>query len=642
MKNPKKKGGDPNSFIGQFGVGFYSAFLVAEKVVVRSKSYKETGFGTVWECTNGSSYVTYEDKDEKFERGTEITLHIRDDAKEFLEYNGVADILKKYSEFINFPIFAMIEIETEKMVPLTEEELESQKKTNDERNERIRKAKEQKEKLAAQGLSMSGGGSDEEEQPDSNLPTEKSTIERHLEYSQVNPVKPIWVRNPKEVDAADYERFYKAFTKKEDTFMKYSHFNVEGDIEFKAILFVPKKAEFNPYDSEDVINSLSVFVRRVFITSEYTDILPRYMSFLQGLVDSDDIPLNISRETIQESRLIRVIKKKLVRKALEMFKDMSEDEESYKEKFYPKYGLNLKLGILQDESNKNKLAELLRFQSSQKPFTSLESYLERLKPKQSGIFYITGGTKEEIEKNPLVELVVERGYEILYCVDPMDEQMIKTLDQYEGKTFYDITKKDFKFGDETEEQKANLKQFNEEYKPLTTWWQTLVSDEIDKIVISDRLTTSPCVITTSDRAYSAHMLKLMKTQKPQGASTNEAMYDYMMKMKKTLEINPNHPVIKELLKIVLDDKTEESKPLAMLLYYSAQVSSGYDVTDPKSLNEQIDHLIRFKLGVDSDAKTEYTVKPAPTDDDLKSDEEEATKKTVDDIEKSQDPEKVEL
>merc|ERR1711912_51230 len=381
-----KEGGDIN-LIGQFGVGFYSVYLVADKVTVRTKHNDDKQY--IWESTADSSFTIAEDPEgDTLGRGTEITLHLKDDCKDFTEGDKIKDLVKKYSEFISFPIYLKETKTVEKEVPVEEDE----EKKDEEKDEEL----------------------DVKDGDEASKPKTKKVSEEVVEWNQVNSEKAIWTRSPRDVEDEEYDRFYKTISKDSDAPLTKMHFSAEGEIEFKSILFIPSKAPYNLLEGKAKSNAIKLYVRRVFITDEFEDMMPRWLSFIKGVVDSEDLPLNVSREMLQTSKVLRVIKKKLVTKALEMVRklaekkkkkeddaeetkeeeekekspaDEAEDNEQYL-KFWKEFDKAIKLGLYEDSSNRTKLAKLLRFQTSKSGdnWTSLEKYISRMKKGQKNIY----------------------------------------------------------------------------------------------------------------------------------------------------------------------------------------------------------------------------------------------------------------
>ncbi|QHN93249.1 uncharacterized protein DS421_17g591080 [Arachis hypogaea] len=531
--------GDLN-LIGQFGVGFYSVYLVADYVEVISKHNDDKQH--VWESKADGAFAISEDTwNEPLGRGTEIRLHLRDEAGEYLEEHKLKELVKKYSEFINFPIYLWASKEVDVEVPADEDD-ESSESSSEEENK---------------------DDDAEKSEDDEEKPKTKTVKETTYEWELLNDVKAIWLRNPKEVSEEEYTKFYHTLAKDfgDEKPLAWSHFNAEGDVEFKAVLFVPPKAPHDLYESYYNSNksNLKLYVRRVFISDEFDELLPKYLSFLKGLVDSDTLPLNVSREMLQQHSSLRTIKKKLIRKALDMIRriadedpDESTDKDKKEEvssdndekrgqyaKFWNEFGKSIKLGIIEDATNRNRLAKLLRVETSKSEgkLTSLDQYISRMKSGQKDIFYITGTNKEQLEKSPFLERLRKKNYEVIYFTDPVDEYLMQYLMDYEDKKFQNVSKEGLKIGKD-----AKAKELKESFKDLTKWWKSALSSEnVDDVKISNRLDNTPCVVVTSKFGWSANMERIMQAQ-----TLSDASKQAYMRGKRVLEINPRHPIIKEL------------------------------------------------------------------------------------------------
>ncbi|PIA26991.1 hypothetical protein AQUCO_08400035v1 [Aquilegia coerulea] len=510
-------GGDLN-LIGQFGVGFYSVYLVADYVEVISKHNDDKQY--VWESKADGAFAISEDVwNEPLGRGTEIRLHLREEAGEYLEEDKLKELVKRYSEFINFPIY-------------------------------------------------------------------------------------IWATK-------------------------------EVDVEFKAVLYVPPKAAHDLYESYYNSNksNLKLYVRRVFISDEFDELLPKYLNFLKGLVDSDTLPLNVSREMLQQHSSLKTIKKKLIRKALDMIRRIAEedpDESNDKEntdmeasdndekkgqytKFWNEFGKSIKLGIIEDAANRNRLAKLLRFESTKSDgkLASLDQYISRMKSGQKDIFYLTGTSKEQLEKSPFLERLKRKNYEVIFFTDPVDEYLMQYLMEYEDKKFQNVSKEGVKLGKDSKE-----KELKESYKDLSKWWKdTLATENVDSVKVSNRLDQSPCVVVTSKYGWSANMERIMQSQ-----TLSDANKQAYMRGKRVLEINPRHPIIKELRERVVKDPEDESvKQTARLMYQTALMESGFVLNDPKEFASSIYNSVKASLNVSPDApvEEEEDTEEAEVENDLK-------------------------
>ncbi|PHU20975.1 Endoplasmin -like protein [Capsicum chinense] len=591
--------GDLN-LIGQFGVGFYSVYLVSDYVEVISKHNDDKQY--VWESKADGAFAISEDTwNEPLGRGTEIRLHLRDEAGEYLDEYKLKELVKKYSEFINFPINLWASKEVEKEVPADEDESVEEDETSE-----------------SSSSEEEGEEEDAEKADDEKKPKTKKVKETTYEWELLNDMKAIWLRNPKEVTDEEYTKFYHSLAKdfSDDKPMAWSHFNAEGDVEFKAVLFIPPKAPHDLYESyyNSKKSNVKLYVRRVFISDEFDELLPKYLNFLMGLVDSDTLPLNVSREMLQQHSSLKTIKKKLIRKALDMIRKLAEEdpdetndkkkdvEESSDDnekkgqyaKFWNQFGKSIKLGIIEDATNRNRLAKLLRFETSKSDgkLTSLDQYISRMKSGQKDIFYITGASKEQLEKSPFLERLNKKDYEVIFFTDPVDEYLMQYLMDYEDKKFQNVSKEGLKLKD------SKTKELKESFKPLTKWWKTtLASDNVEDVKISNRLADSPCVVVTSKYGWSSYMEKIMHSQ-----TLSDASRQAYMRGKRVLEINPRHPVIKGLLeKVVTDPEDETVKLTAKLIYQTALMESGFELSDPKNFASQIYSSVKSSLNISPDA-----------------------------------------
>lgn len=561
LKDSKEAGSDSN-LIGQFGVGFYSAFLVSDKIVVSTKSPKSDK-QYVWEGNaDTSSYIIREEAnpDKIIPRGTSITLHLKtEDKLEYADSEKLMSLVKNYSQFVSFPIYIWKE-----KTQAVEVEVEDEVKEGE-----ANASEGQKKKKT------------------------KTITEKYSDWELANETQPIWMRNTKSVSTEEYNEFYKK------TFNEYmdplacTHFNTEGEVEFRSILYIPAIA---PMGREDIANpktkNIRLYVKRVFISDDFDgELFPRYLGFVKGVVDSNDLPLNVSREILQESRIVRVMRKRLLKKTFEMISGiaLSENTEDYK-KFWDNFGKNLKIGVIEDNSNHKKLAPLLRFFSSysEDELISLDQYVDSMKEGQKDIYYIASDSITSARDAPFLEKILEKEYEVLYLVDPIDEVTIQNLKSYKDKSFVDITKEDLDLGDRDE---AKEKEIKKEFTSFCDWMKDHLGDKVSKVQISNRLSSSPCVLVSGKFGWSANMERLMKAQTMGDTSSME-----FMRSRRILEINPEHTIIKSLNAACKDaPKSQDALKAIDLLYDTALISSGFTPENPAELGGKIYTMMDIAL-----------------------------------------------
>ena len=564
-----------SDLIGQFGVGFYSAFLVADRVTVTSKNNNDSQH--VW-TSDASSFSVVEDPEgNTLGRGTEILLHVREDSLEFLDQEVIKGLILKYSGFINFPIYLLTSrIEHREVV--------------------VEKVEEDEEPDEEEGIVIEED--EEEEEEEDNTEIIEETV---WEWVQLNNVQPIWLRDPKDVTEEEYLAFYKSLEENDDIDDPYTwvHFTAEGDLDFKAILYVPQEVPSGLFDAKRLkgTRSVKLYVKRVFITDDFDVILPKYLHFVKGVVDSSSLPLNVSREILQQDKSLKQMEKKLIRKIISMVQKLAQDDEEQYNSFYHDYRVNLKLGVIEDSGNQERLLKLLRFPSSKDPATktSFDQYVENFLPNQNNIYYLAGEDVASCKQSPLLEKLIEKGYEVLYFVDPIDEYWTQSVTSFEGKRLINIAKENNLNLDLEEDE--DPKALKEEFEALTSFLKSHLGAKVQKVTLSTRLSSTPSAIVASSMGYSANLERILKAQ------TLGQEIDQFQRAKKVLEINPKHPIIVELnTRVKANPEDQQNSDTADLLFDTAVLHSGFSLDDPSAFAKRIHRIIELGLGVSETAQ----------------------------------------
>ena len=577
------------SMIGQFGVGFYAAFLVADTVTVISKNNDDEVYQ--WESSAGGSFTVSQIENSDFTRGTQIILHMKEDQLEYLEENRIKEIVKTHSEFINYPISLLVEKERE--VEREVEETPADETDND--KEEVEAGTEEAEGVVEEGTEEVEKEGVVEEVEENSEPKMEKVTETYTEFELLNKNKPLWTRNPDDISQEDYANFYKAISGDWEDHMNVKHFSVEGQLEFKAMLYLPKRTPSDVFNKGNRKN-IKLYVRRVFITDNCEDLMPEWLGFLKGLVDSEDLPLNISREILQQSRILKVIRKNLVKKAVELFQETMENEELGKQ-FYEQFSKNIKLGVHEDSTNRNKLVKLLRYyttQSLEEP-CSLDDYITRMKDNQKDIYFITGQDKEALVQSAFVQGLVQKGFEVVLMTESIDEYVIQQMTEYDDHKLVSITKEGLELP-MTEEEKTERETLVKSMESTCNAIKEILDSQVEKVIVSDRLTDAPCCVVTSQFGWSANMERIMKSQ----ALADSSSMAYMVG-KKNLEINPSHPIILDLKEKLSDTETKNvAGDLVRLLYETSLIDSGFTLDSPTTFSNRIYRIIKLGLGLNEE------------------------------------------
>lgn len=645
------------NLIGQFGVGFYSAFLVADRVTVVSKNKEDDQY--IWESSADAKYYIVKDpRGNTLKRGTCVLLHLKEDATEFLDEYKLKELVSRYSQFMSYPIYLKVTKKISEEVPLEEDDKTEEK--DDEKKDDETKDDEKKD--------------DVEDADDKKKKTK--TVEKEVQdWEQVNQQKAIWLRPKEDITEKEYTDFYKSLTKDWSEPLVHMHFSAEGEVEFKSLLFIPKRSPadvFTQYFGKQT--SIKLYVRRVLVADVFDDMLPKYLHFVRGVVDSDDLPLNVSREQLQQHKILDIISKKIVRKTLDTIRKMyldgkktkdelkkqleeTEDEDKKKEiskqigepsdfvKFYKEFSRNLMLGCYEDDANRSRIAKVLQFYTSKstKEPISLETYIQNMKDGQTSIYYAAGDSMDQLMNQPQMQIFKKKDYEVLFLLESMDEPCVQRLADFDGKKFESIQKGNITF-DETADEKKRFKRVSKVYEPLLKWFKSRLGPKVTKVEVSRRLVDAPCAVVASQWGYSAQMEKVMKTQ-----TFADPMHMKMMQGQKVFEINPHHKVIQYLLEKVKegeDKMGDDETTIAEQLFDAAMLASGFDVEKPADLASLLYKGLARQVGVDPQNPIEENIELPEEEEEEEKKEDESATPNADDIFSSlnfgEDPVKDEL
>jgi molecular chaperone HtpG len=557
LKSDNKKNTD---LIGQFGVGFYSSYLVADNVIVITKT--ENSGAYQWVSAANGEYCISECNNTLFDtHGTKITLHFKEEHVDYLSESRIKEIVKKHNQFISYPI---------RLYVTKQEEV----------TEQVTEPAKEKDVVKEESKENDVEVEDDNDDNDDNTKTEKSV--KHMveksEWEQINTEKSIWTRNPSDVSASEYKEFYKNITGDWNDYLAVKHFSVEGNIEFRGIVYFPKTPPNSMFSNDAKKNNIKLYCRKIFIMDDCKDLVPEWMSFVYGVVDCDDLQLNVSREMLQQNKVMKIIKKQLIKKILEMVEDLiSDDDKSKFKTFYETYSKNLKLGVYEDSDNRSKFAKCLRYYSSKSDtdMTSFDSYIERMPENQKEIYYIAGDNLKSVKQSVFLEKLVKNNYEVLFMIENIDEYMMQELKEYSGKKFTSITKDDLKLNEDADDI-VNADDLCKRIKKV-------LGSKVEKVIVSKKLVDSPACLSTGGYGYSANMERIIKAQ-----ALNSNPMSQFMSPRKTFEINLTHPVIKKLSDT--DDETNFNN-IVSVVYDISLMASGFVIDNTSELAKKLFYIV---------------------------------------------------
>ena len=595
VKNMLSSDSNKSTLIGQFGVGFYSAFLISDRVQVYTK-HPESDKVLLWESDAVSGYTITPVEDDTLKRGSRMVLHVKPDQLDYLEDSKITEIVKKHSEFITYPIYLLKKTKVKKPVETSTVQPEVTPPTETLSIEPTPYVEQPTETLSVKSTTVLEPPSEtlsieptpvleplseilnEESAPkvtteeeviiDSDSDLESDNEEQKTEPEQTEEVteivyeklnsESIWVKTPSDVTPEEHERFYKSISSDYESYQKVKHFKAEGNLEFSSILYIPKHAPHDMFEKKTDKTNIKLYVKKVLITDNCPDIYPEYFNFIKGVVDCPDLQLNASRELLQQSKVTKQISKILVKKTIEMFTELADNEEEYKQ-FYTNFSRNIKLAIHEDKMNKDKLLDLVRFSTSKsEELIKLDTYIENMKESQQGIYFINSDSVVSAKSSPFIEKLVNNGYEVIYMTEPIDEYLMQNVKEYKDKKFINVSNDDLKLDLSEDDSKESSDQLCSKLKEI-------LGDKVDKVVVSKKLVSQPAIVT-SGSGMTANMERIIKSQ----ALGNNDMLKFMTG-RRTLEINPSHSLIKKIA-----DNNYNSVYVS-LLYEMGLLAGGYQL-----------------------------------------------------------------
>ncbi len=588
-----------SNLIGQFGVGFYSAFLVAKEVSIITKK-TDSGYFK-WTSDAGGQYVIEEltedtlkdhiHPDYNLTQGTIIKCLLTDEALDkYTDINKLKSIVKEHSQYINYPIKIFIKREETKEV-------------------------EDEEALLEEDVTVTDGTSnldssnlddvtieDVEEKPKKM----KKIIETVKEFQLINEHKPIWTRSSNELKEEDYYGFYKSLTNDNEKPYTYKHISGEGQIEYKGILYLPKKIRNNVFERGVKQNNIKLYVRKVFVSDNSAVLCPEWLHFISGVVDTDDLPLNVSREILQENKVIKVIKKAVVKKSIDMLKSAMNDMDNYL-KIYKTYQKNIKLGVYEESGDRERVSDLLMFYSANSPdkMITFDDYITSMNENQKHIYYIAGDNMDILKTSPFLDRFKKNGLDVLFMTDPVDEYMCQRLMQYKECTLTCITKGDIELPNTTYADKELIKKQKEEYKSLCDYIKRLYTN-FSEVKITNKVSELPCIVSSPENGFSANMEKIIKSQTLGQTDSANAMLN-----KRVLEINPLHPIIKKIKNINDTEEYNSLRDLLDLVINSALLYSGYQIIKPVDFSKKVLNVVMLGMDINDDEEEDDDIAKDP-------------------------------
>lgn len=576
LKDSKES--DVSALIGQFGLGFYSAFLVAEQVDVVSRTGE--GEQNIWSSRGPGGFVVAPHHGAAIEQGTHVILHIAEKCKEYLEERKLEDLVKMHSMFIEYPIFLQVEVEKEEEAEKKEEagEGEAEEKMDIEEVQG-----DDEEDVAVEEVKEEGEAKEE---------PEKKKV-KVLEDKHLNSQKPLWARRPNDVNNPitneEYAAFYKALTNNWEDHFAVNHSHIEGDVELQVLLFIPKRPPFNMFEKTPKRDNIKLYVQNVLVSSDLSEAAAEWMSFVHGVIGSKDLPINVSREVLQGKNVMKLIKRVLTKKVVEMIKDLVDKEEDYK-KFYENFANCIKLAVYHEKGDlSQKMAKFLRYHSTKSgdKQVSLDEYIARMKPEQKQIYVITGMRKEDVVASPFLEAFAD--YEVLFMYDPLDEFVIQSLSKYENFELQRITSEGVEIPGDKKVEEDVVKSHEDFLKAV----KDILGDRVDKVVLSSHLKKGACTVTSAKYAYSAAMEHIMRAQ-PMGDSN--PMFSGGFMTRKNFEVNPQNTIIKILKQKFEADKEDASlKSEVQLIFETSLLECGYSVKNVSDYTSMVFNYLEKSL-----------------------------------------------